>query len=268
MKRKALGKGLRSLIPETPPPAKAPKRETPAPRQGLREIDLDRIRPNRGQPREQFDPALLEELARVYGYNRLPVTHINANLVIPAKPEKNLALRDVRSHLAARGYNEAITYSFVDPKLQTLFDPSLAPVELSNPISADMAVMRTSLVPGLVTALSRNTKRQQPRVRMFETGLRFLPSTEGLKQVPTLAMVITGDRFEEAWSLSSDGVDFFDLKGDLESVLELTRAAESFRFVAGPRDALHPGQTAAIYKDEQEVGYIGCLLYTSPSPRD
>ena len=214
-------------------------------------------------PSWRFDIAieadLLEELARVYGYNRLPVTHINANLVIPAKPEKSLALRDVRSHLAARGYNEAITYSFVDPKLQALYDPTLEPVELSNPISADMAVMRTSLVPGVVSALSRNTKRQQPRVRMFETGLRFLPSAEGLKQVPTLAMVITGNRFEEDWSVSSDGVDFFDLKGDLESVLALTRVAETFRFVAGPRDALHPGQTATIYRDEEEVGYIGAL---------
>jgi phenylalanyl-tRNA synthetase beta chain len=214
-------------------------------------------------PSWRFDIAieadLLEELARVYGCNRLPVTHINADLVIPAKPESKLALRDVRSHLAARGFNEAITYSFVDPKLQALFDPGLEPVMLSNPISADMAVMRTSLVPGVVSALSRNTKRQQPRVRMFETGLRFLPSEEGLQQIPTLAMVITGNRFDEAWSVSSDGVDFFDLKGDLESVLELTRATKSFRFVPGPRDALHPGQTAAIYRDEEQVGYIGAL---------
>jgi phenylalanyl-tRNA synthetase beta chain len=214
-------------------------------------------------PSWRFDIAieadLLEELARVYGYNRLPVTHINADLVIPAKPEQDLALRDVRSHLAARGYNEAITYSFVDPKLQALFDPGLEPVELSNPISADMAVMRTSLVPGVVTALSRNTKRQQPRVRMFETGLRFLPTAEGLKQVPTLAMVITGNRFDEDWSVSAEGVDFFDLKGDLESVFELTRAADTFRFVAEPRDALHPGQTATVYRDEDEIGYIGAL---------
>ena len=214
-------------------------------------------------PSWRFDIAieadLLEELARVYGYNRLPVTHINADLVIPAKPERRLALREVRSHLAALGYNEAITYSFVDPKVQQLFDPGLEPVALTNPISADMAVMRTSLVPGLVTALSRNTKRQQPRVRLFETGLRFLPSTEGLRQVPTLAMVITGDRFAEGWSVPAQAVDFFDLKGDLEGLLALTRADATFRFVPGPRDALHPGQTAAIYRDEEQVGYIGAL---------
>jgi phenylalanyl-tRNA synthetase beta chain len=214
-------------------------------------------------PSWRFDIAieadLLEELARVYGYNRLPVTQINANLEIPARPEQSLALSDLRCHLAARGYREAITYSFVDPKLQQMFDPGLKPVALSNPISADMAVMRTSLLPGLVAAVLRNTNRQQPRVRMFETGLRFLPGEDGLKQVPSLAMVMTGSRFEEAWNADSDAGDFFDLKGDLESLLELTRASDSFSFSVASRDALHPGQTALIHRDEEVVGYLGAL---------
>jgi phenylalanyl-tRNA synthetase beta chain len=202
---------------------------------------------------------LLEELARVYGYNRLPVTHINSDLVIPSKPEQSLMMSDLRSHLAARGYREAITYSFVDPKLQKIFDPGLEPVALRNPISADMAVMRTSLLPGLVSALLRNTNRQQPRVRLFESGLRFLPGEDCLKQVPTLAMVITGDKFDEGWATSAGEVDFFDLKGDLESLLELTRTPESFAFSSASRDALHPGQTALILRDEETVGYIGAL---------
>ena len=214
-------------------------------------------------PSWRFDIAieadLLEELARIYGYNRLPVTHINSNLVIPAKPEQSLALSDLRCHLAARGYREAITYSFVDPKLQKIFDPGVEPVALSNPISADMAVMRTSLLPGLVSAVLRNTNRQQPRVRMFETGLRFLPGEDCLKQVPTLAMVVTGDRFDEGWNAESVAADFFDLKGDLESLLELTRTAQSFGFTAASRDALHPGQTALIHRDEEVVGYLGTL---------
>ncbi|MEP5567488.1 MAG: phenylalanine--tRNA ligase subunit beta [Halioglobus sp.] len=214
-------------------------------------------------PSWRFDIAieadLLEELARVYGYNRLPVTQINASLEIPSKPEQTLALSDMRSHLAARGYREAITYSFVDPKLQRMFDPGLEPVALSNPISADMAVMRTSLLPGLVSAVLRNTNRQQPRVRMFETGLRFLPGEDCLKQVPSLAMVVTGDRFGEGWDAQSGVADFFDLKGDLESLLELTRAAGSFHFSAASRDALHPGQTALIHRDEEVVGYLGAL---------
>ena len=214
-------------------------------------------------PSWRFDIAieadLLEELARVYGYNRLPVTNINANLVIPAKPEQQLGMRGLRGHLAARGYREAITYSFVDPKQQKLFDPGLEPVALTNPISADMAVMRTSLLPGLMGALMRNTNRQQPRVRLFETGLRFLPSEQGLQQVPTLAMVVTGNRFDEAWTAKAEATDFYDLKGDLESLLELTRGRRAFCFVAGQREALHPGQTAMITRDEETIGYIGAL---------
>jgi phenylalanyl-tRNA synthetase beta chain len=214
-------------------------------------------------PSWRFDIAieadLLEELARVYGYNRLPVTSIKADLVIPAKPEQQLGMRGLRSHLAARGFREAITYSFVDPGLQKLFDPGLEPVALTNPISADMAVMRTSLLPGLMGALIRNTNRQQPRVRLFETGLRFLPSEQGLQQVPTLAMVVTGNRFDETWTARAEATDFYDLKGDLESLLELTRAADAFGFSAGQRDALHPGQTAMITRDEETIGYIGAL---------
>jgi len=214
-------------------------------------------------PSWRFDIALeadlLEELARVYGYNRLPVSHIRADLVMTGKPEAKLSIRSLRRHLGARGYREAITYSFVDPKLQSLFDPEVTPVALSNPISADMAVMRSSLLPGLVGAVLRNTNRQQPRVRLYETGLRFVPTNSGLQQVPTLAMVCTGARHGESWSACGGQVDFFDLKGDLESVLELTREFDSFAFSALPRAALHPGQSAQLTLNGQPVGYVGAL---------
>jgi phenylalanyl-tRNA synthetase beta chain len=207
---------------------------------------------------------LLEELARVYGYNRLPVSHINADLVMPARPERLLSQRNLRSHLSARGYREAITYSFVDPKLQLLFDPELEPVALTNPMSADMAVMRSSLLPGLVSAVVHNTNRQRPRVRLFETGLRFVPTPGGLEQTPTLGIVATGARAPESWAGGAEAADFFDLKGDLESLLALTRAADEFSFRAGVRPALHPGQTAIITRGGvgegvTEVGYIGAL---------
>lgn len=202
---------------------------------------------------------LLEELARIYGYNRLPVTHIKADLVIPAQPETQLSQRFLRRHLSARGFREAITYSFVDPKLQKVFDPDLEPVALANPISADMAVMRTSLLPGLMTAVLRNTNRQQPRVRMFETGLRFVPSEQGLQQIPTLSMVATGQRFAESWALAKDAGDFYDLKGDLESVLDLTGSPEQFQFAAAQRHALHPGQTAVLTQNGNQVGFLGAL---------
>ncbi|RLA51861.1 MAG: phenylalanine--tRNA ligase subunit beta [Gammaproteobacteria bacterium] len=218
-------------------------------------------------PSWRFDIAieadLLEELARIYGYNRLPVTHIHADLVIPAKPETALSPRVLRRHLSASGYREAITYSFVDPKLQQLFDPQLQPVALSNPISTDMAVMRTSLLPGLVTAVLRNTSRQQPRVRMFETGLRFVPGESGLRQVPTLGIVLTGQRYAESWASAAEAADFFDLKGDLQSLLALTREPGSFEFKAGQRAALHPGQTAVITRNGHDCGYMGALHPTA-----
>ncbi len=216
-----------------------------------------------GVPSWRFDISieadLLEELARVYGYNQLPVTPISATLHMPAHKEGTLELPRLRAHLAARGYREAITYSFVEPRVQQLIDPDLTPVALENPISADMSVMRTSLLPGLLSALVRNTKRQQGRVRLFESGQRFLPSEDGLAQEPTLAMAVCGSRFSESWNQGGEGVDFFDLKGDLESVLELGSAAEQFRFESAERAGLHPGQTAAIYRGDELVGHIGAL---------
>ena len=214
-------------------------------------------------PSWRFDMAieadLLEELARVYGFDKLPASHIHARLVMPARPETRLSRRQLRRHLSARGFREAITYSFVDPRLQQLFDPEVQPVALANPISADMAVMRTSLLPGLLTAVMRNTNRQQPRVRLFETGLRFVPAEQGLRQIPTLAMVVTGQRLAESWSVAGEGVDFFDLKGDVESLFALTRDGNKVQFQAGERPALHPGQTAVITRNGQQVGYLGAL---------
>ncbi len=214
-------------------------------------------------PSWRFDLAieadLLEELARVYGYNRLPVTHIRADLVMQAKPEAGLSVRHLRRHLSARGYREAITFSFVDPKLQRLFDPEREPVALSNPMSAELAVMRTSLLPGLVSAVVHNTNRQQPRVRFFETGLRFIPEDSGLLQIPTLAMVCTGLRFAESWTVAGEHSDFFDLKGDVESLLALTNTSGDYVFEPTSHPAFHPGQSAALTRKGQAVGFVGAL---------
>ncbi|MEE4660539.1 MAG: phenylalanine--tRNA ligase subunit beta [Halieaceae bacterium] len=201
---------------------------------------------------------LLEELARVYGYNRLPVSRIHAELVMPAQPEQTLSLRQLRRRLAARGFSEAVTYSFVDPVWQQAIDPGLDAVALKNPISTDLAVMRTSLLPGLLKAVVHNTARQQPRVRLFETGLRFLPG-EALEQRPTLAAVVTGNRMEEGWANPATPVDFYDLKGDLEALLALTGRSADFSFQSAQRDGLHPGQTAALVCDGKVVGYLGKL---------
>ncbi len=202
---------------------------------------------------------LLEELARVYGYNRLPTRSLAKPLDIEPKPEARLGLTGVRRQLISRGYQEAITYSFIEPKLSALFDPETAPVTLRNPISTDMAAMRTSLLPGLVSVLRHNLNRQQDRVRLFETGLRFVPTAQGLVQEPMVAGLIYGSRTPESWANQADWVDFFDLKGDLESLIALTGNQSAFSFKSAKHPALHPGQTAAVYLDGELKGYVGAI---------
>ncbi|HTF94798.1 MAG TPA: phenylalanine--tRNA ligase subunit beta [Cellvibrio sp.] len=202
---------------------------------------------------------LLEELARVYGYNRLPTRSLAAPLDIEPHPEAKMGLPALRKQLIARGYQEAITYSFIEPKLSALFDPQVKPVILRNPISADMAAMRTSLIPGLVSVLRNNLNRQQNRVRLFESGLRFVPSADGLKQEPMLAGLIYGSRGPELWANVSEIVDFFDLKGDLESLLALSGNESAFSFVSESNPALHPGQTAGVYCNGEWQGVVGAL---------
>ena len=219
-------------------------------------------------PSYRFDMAieadLIEELARIYGYNRLPVRTPAAATPLRKVAENRLSVQDVRRQLIARGYQEAITYSFVEPSLQKALDPDVQPLPLLNPISADMSVMRTDLWAGLVQAADYNLKRQQSRVRLFETGLRFVPSAHGLQQIPTLAFVATGSRLPQAWSDSEVAVDFFDIKGDLESLLARGGNRDSYRFVSVRHPALHPGQSAQIEKlgaDGQwhAIGLIGAL---------
>lgn len=203
---------------------------------------------------------LIEELARVYGYDRLPVRSIRADLPLIAKPERELNLAALRRTLTARGYQEAITYSFVDPKLQALLAPQQSVVELRNPISADMSVMRTTLWAGLLSTLSYNSNRQQQRIRLFETGLRFLPAAAGLpRQEKMLAMVAMGRRYPESWSVAAEPVDFYDLKGDLEAILGLARVAADITFAAGAHPALHPGQSATILRAGKVCGHLGAL---------
>ncbi len=212
-------------------------------------------------PSYRFDVSieedLLEELARIYGYNRLPIAAVNLSVSLPEATEARLSVVDIESQLVGRGYQEVITYSFIDPKIQKLFDSKTKPVELLNPISADMAVMRTSLLPGLISTLLHNINRQQSRVRIFEKGLRFLPTEEGLDQTRMLAGLAYGPRTDLSWNADKQDVDFYDLKGDLESFLALTKQSVSFR--SAKQEALHPGQTAEILIDNVVVGTIGAL---------
>jgi phenylalanyl-tRNA synthetase beta chain len=214
-------------------------------------------------PSWRFDLAievdLIEELARIYGYNRLPVRSIRSDLPLAPRPESRLSNAVLRRSLVARGYQEAITYSFVDPKLQALLAPGQAVVELRNPIASDMAAMRTTLWAGLLNTLIHNLNRQQQRIRLFELGLRFVPQPYGLQQEPMLALAVTGRRYPESWSGGADSADFYDIKGDAEAIFALARIGGEIDFAVGNHPALHPGQCAEIRRNGKSIGHIGAL---------
>jgi len=199
---------------------------------------------------------LIEELARIIGFDAIPSQPIKANLIPLAVPETARALRLAKNDLVARGYFEAVTFSFVAPELQAHFDPELSPIALKNPISADLAVMRTSLIPGLLKAIAHNASRQQSRVKLFETGLKFLPG-EGTEQIPMLAIAVSGLRDLEGWSTDKTAADFFDVKGTIEGLL--ANLGDRLTFEASVFPGLHDGQSAAILVDGKCVGRIGAV---------
>ena len=199
---------------------------------------------------------LIEELARIIGFDAIPSQPIKANLIPLAVPETVRALRLAKNDLVARGYFEAVTFSFVAPELQAHFDPELSPIALKNPISADLAVMRTSLIPGLLKAIAHNASRQQSRVKLFETGLKFLPG-EGTEQIPMLAIAVSGLRDLEGWSTDKTAADFFDVKGTVEGLL--ANLGDRLTFEASVFPGLHDGQSAAILVDGKCVGRIGAV---------
>ncbi len=226
------------------------------------------LRPGSGEwwvepPSYRFDIAieadLIEELARIYGYSRLPTSRPRGEWAIRSQPETGFDLLRAKRLLVDRDYQEAITFSFVDPVLQQRLDSEETPIELANPISSEESVMRTSLWPGLIQALAYNRKRQQARVRLFESGLRFLRRRDSIVQEPMLAAVAIGGSDPEQWGQPDRAVDFYDVKADVEAVLALTGAWDAFRFVPARHPALHPGQCARIERDDETVGWLGML---------
>jgi phenylalanyl-tRNA synthetase beta chain len=206
----------------------------------------------------EIEADLIEEVARIYGYNRLPTATIAAALPIEGTPETRQGLPGLRQQLIARGYHEAITYCFVDPTVQQQLAPDLDALPLANPIASDMSVMRTTLWSGLLPAVRHNLNRQQSRIRLFETGLSFVPATDGsLLQESMIAGAITGSRAPERWVDNQDEVDFFDIKADVEALLQLGHVREQYNFVAAEHPALHPGQCAQIERNGVLVGYLG-----------
>ena len=215
-------------------------------------------------PSSRFDCLLevdlIAEIGRVHGYDNIPITHARSAATTRAPLESAFDLDLARRTLVARGWYEIVTYSFVNPELQAEIEPDAPALALSNPISADLGVMRAGLWPGLIQGARQNLARQQTRVRLFESGLRFrLDGAGGLHQEEMLAGLAAGAALPEQWGEASRQLDFFDLKADVEAILALTGCPDAYTLVPASHPALHPGQTADVVRDGNVVGRIGML---------
>jgi phenylalanyl-tRNA synthetase beta chain len=202
---------------------------------------------------------LVEEVGRIYGYDAIPATPGQAVAHLGAASERLVDADRIADLLAARGYAETISYSFTDAELEALIEPGAQPVELANPISSELAVLRRSLWPGLVHAARRNVAHQLQRLRLFEIGPRFAPHGTGVAQASVVAGLALGTRAPEHWDGAGPEVDYYDVKGDVEAVLRLTGAFGEFRFEAATHPALLPGRTARVWRGERPVGWLGAL---------
>ena len=204
---------------------------------------------------------LIEEVARLHGYDKIPARAPRAMLRVQAMPESRISENRLRNLLIDRDYQEAITYSFVDPALQGLISPEGVPLTLANPIASDMAQMRMTLWPGLIKAALYNQNRQQARVRLFEIGRRFITKLGGgADEQPVIAGAALGTALAEQWGSAGRPVDFFDVKGDVEALLNLG-GQRQFVFRPSAHPALHPGQAADILLSGSNdvVGHVGVL---------
>ena len=204
-----------------------------------------------------IEPDLIEEIGRIYGYDKLPKTSALGEITLKEDDESSVSQEFFADRLISLGYQEAITYSFVEQKLQEMITPDQESIALANPISADLAVMRTSLWPGLLKALSYNQNRQQARVKFFETGLKFEKKEGEIIQTRMISGVASGTAKPEAWNSPARKLDFYDVKADLETLLCSVDASISFE--KAEHAALHPGQTAQIVKNGEIIGYLGAI---------
>lgn len=205
----------------------------------------------------QIEADIIEEVARLYGYDHIDYVMPTTKLAVHPRPEATLTLRVMKQILVARDYYEAITYSFVAPAMQKLLDPHTQAYALLNPISPELSVMRTSIWPGLMTAYLQNAARQAPRVRLFESGACFKVTETEIQQQTRLAGLAAGLAYPEQWGLTNRPVDFFDMKKDIEVLLALRHDGHNIKFVPANIPALHPGRSAIIEQNGQIIGYLG-----------
>jgi phenylalanyl-tRNA synthetase beta chain len=217
------------------------------------------------KPAHRFDirieADLIEEVARLRGFDRIAEVHAVAQQIAGAATEGRISNDRVLTAMADRGYREIISYAFVDPLMQQQLFPDTPTLKLANPISADLSEMRVSLWPGLINACRENLRRQQTRVRLFEIGNKFNVSKnaqrEELQEIETLAGIATGARWPQQWGSESEPVDFYDVKGDVLEALSLTGDVASVIFKPDSLSVLRPGRAARIYRDDKPIGWVG-----------
>ena len=215
-------------------------------------------------PSHRYDMAiyqdLIEEVARIHGYDNIQISLPVIDVKL-AKYQDQFEVAQLRQTAVTLGYQEAISFSFADLKLEKQLNPAVNPLALANPISSDLAVMRSTLLSSLIPCVQYNVNRQQNRVRFFELGLRFdyqdAASIHDLKQISTFALIATGSRTNESWHGKPQPMDFFDFKGDVEEILAAARL--NVEYVRSERAWLHPGQSAEIMVNGQSIGYLGRL---------
>jgi len=207
----------------------------------------------------ELEEDLIEEVARIYGYDRIPTHTPEGALALATEPEARLNELAVREQLAAREYYEAVNLAFISHALLEKWGSTENLVPLANPLSADLAVMRPSLLPGLIEALSHNRARQQDRVRLFELGRVFGAGNPPV-ETPSLAIVASGNAHAEQWGEPARALDFFDLKGDLDALIAWGGEPQRWAVYAdGLPGWLHPGRAARVTRDGETVGFLGAL---------
>ena len=202
---------------------------------------------------------LIEEIGRMIGYDEIPSTPGAPTAVLGLATESRVSPDHIGDVLAARGYAEVVTYSFVDQELDAAVTPDARPAALANPIASDMAVLRSSLWPGLISAARENLSHQRARFKLFEIGQQFEAVGAGVRETSVVAGLAVGTRTPEHWDGQAPDVDFFDVKGDLEALLQGTGRGRDFHFAGATHPALSPGRTASIVLDGTTVGWLGAL---------
>ena len=209
---------------------------------------------------------LIEEVARVYGFENIPDVPpvAEARMYMPLEVRRNP--HELRQVIASREYQEVINFSFVEEAWEKEWVGNADPIRLLNPIASQLSVMRSSLIPGLVANIVHNAKHRQSRVRVFELGRVFARDAEvqnadlhvaGIRQPQRLAGAAWGPAFLEQWGVKQRPVDFFDVKKDVEVLLGAK--ADALVCVADSHPLLHPGRSARLVLEGQSIGWLGEL---------